>query len=234
MTDMKKKKLKYDEYGNIEEKSRFGNALSILVIMISVAIFAVIFLRIYQARDSEISDRIIMDDHAHKAYSYCALDVKLPQEDDPHSFFFPEDGLKFNCYSVHPATTMDADGRLQIRNVYYLDSADNLQMTIRLNTRYYGKNNGLGYDLRLKLIDEHGNVSYTESTYSVSDVRWGYTFIRVAFSNVDLSDVPSVRLQLLPQNSKPGDAAYANIKVFGSDVYKQATNIYSLDTSFDI
>ena len=229
-----KKKLKYDEYGNIEEKSRFGNALSILVIMISAAIFALVFLRIFQMRDSEISEKIIMDEYAHKAYSYCALDLNLPGKNDPRFFFSPQDNIKFSCYSVHPSTTMDVDGRLQIRNVYYLDSADNLQMTVRLNTRYYDKNNGLDYDLRLKLIDAEGNVSYVESSYALTDVRWGYTFIRVAFSGVDLSDNQNVRLQILPLNSAPGDAAYANIKVYGSDVYKQSTNVYSLNTEFDV
>lgn len=225
-----RKEIKVDEYGNPVEKSRVGTAFTVMMGLISLAIFLIVFLRIFQARDSKISDDVILDRFAYRFYSAAALQVKLPTEEDGTQCFQPLAHSRFCCYSVHPSTTMDTDGRIQLREVYYLESADNLQMTLRLNTKYYPEESGLGYDFALRLIDaEDGSSEYCTEYYLKADVRNGYTFLRIAFTGVELKEAPAVRLLMLPQGAEPTDSAYLNLKVYGSDVYTQQDNVFARD-----
>ena len=226
---MRKKEQKVDEYGNPVEKSPTRTAFGVLVGMISAALFLIVFLRIWQARDAQISDRILLDGATSRCYSAYSLGQKAPSREASPLFFSPSGRPAFLCHSLHPSTTMDTDGRIQVKHVYYLQSAQNLQMTVRLNTRYYPQDNGLGYRFILKILNADGSVAYCTNSYQQQELRYGYTFLRLAFTGLSLRPDQTVRLQMLTKNGQPGDDAFLNLKIFGADVYAQQESPASLD-----
>ena len=189
--------------------------------LISAAVFLVIFLRMFLARDSEITDRVILDESAYRHYAAAHLQLKLPEEDDKE-YFCDSPHRRLRCFSVHPSTTRDSEGRIQVRDVYYVESADRLMFTVRLNTKYYPADRGLGYDYVLRIIDSRdGSSVYTSDRYEISDVRSGYTFLRIAFRVPEMNEFSTVRLQMLPKGGDPKESSYLNLKIFGNDVYAQ-------------
>lgn len=204
---------KVDEYGNPVERSRLGTAFTVCMGLVSAAIFLVVFVRIFQTRDSEITDRLILDESAYRHYAASQMQMNLPEN---------ADGERLRGYSVYPSTTRDTEGRIQVRDVYYLESADRLMLTVRLNTRYFPEENGLGYDFVLRIIDSRdGSYGYNSDSYRITDVRNGYTFLRIAFRVPEMNEFSTVRLHMLPKGGDPADSSYLNLKIYGNDVYAQ-------------
>lgn len=225
-----RKKVIVDEYGNQVEKSVVGTAFHLLMGLISLAIFLVVFARMFQTRDSAIADDILLDPSAYRLYSAANLQVKLPDTHGGFDLFQPLAPSRFVCFSVHPSTTMDSNGRLQVRQVFYLASAGSLQLTLRLNTKYYPQDQGLGYDFALRLIDgKDGTATVCTDYQLISDVRSGYTFLRIAFGGLHLEENTAVRFLMLPRGAEPTDSSYLNLKIFGSDIYTQSHNANQLD-----
>ncbi len=220
-----RKKEKVDEYGNPVERSRLGSAFSLLMGLISAAIFLVVFVRMFQVRDSSVSKQLILDQPAYRLYCASLLQLKLPEAGESVSYFCAPTHRRFRCFSVHPQKTMEPEGRIQVREVCYLESADRLLLTVRLNTKYYPAEEGLGYDFVLRLLDgQDGSSIYTDDSYRITDVRGDYTFLRLAFRVPELDGRSTVRLLMLPKDGDPKESAYLNLKIYGADVYSQETS----------
>ncbi len=117
---------------------------------------------------------------------------------------------------------MDADGRIQIRNVHLLSFADSLQLSVKLNNKYL---NGDELDYWLKVIRPDLSVDFVPCGTRLSDKRSGYSFWRLDFPSCGIGEKDTVRLIVVPKGSPPDAKPTLNLKLLSPDVYSHTENL---------
>ncbi|MBQ9544422.1 MAG: hypothetical protein IJV00_04770 [Clostridia bacterium] len=210
---MKKKRLKYDEYGELIEKNTARSVFNFTIAAISVLIFAVVLWRIWQTRDSRLVDSVIRTKPVARAAAQDSLHIALPGS--PLPFFTGSDGLKVRV--SEPTTTMDAEGRIQIRSIHVLSFADSLQLSVKLNNKYLSASD---LDFYLKIYRADLKYDLIPCGARLTDERGGYTFMRLDFSGLALSEKDVVRLVVAPSGSSPDSPSpVLNIKIVSPEIY---------------
>ena len=209
----KQPKLKYDEYGELIEKNRARTAFNFATAAISVLIFAVVLWRLWQARDSDVVSSVIRTKPVGRAIAQNELCVALPGSVPP---FYSGDAGPLTVRVSEPTTTMDAEGRIQIRSIHLLSFADTLQLSVKLNNKYLNCEN---LDFYLKVIRPDLTVSLVRCGERLTDKRSDYSFLRLDFPSCSVGEKDTVRLIVTPAGSGADAKALLNLKIVSPDVY---------------
>ena len=119
--------------------------------------------------DIEIADDVIFNDEIMQIY-----------KESPEDFKVYTYGLRKRVESV------DANQLLQMKNMYYIPSVKQMQVTVKYNTSYASAPDGKTLPLKLDLRDEE-NRSYDNYFYEYGDKN-GYAYIRISFADVEFSE----------------------------------------------
>lgn len=138
--------------------------LKILLYSISFLIYGIVFYMIFSSCDSGIIDDMYFSDEARET-----------ARNNPGSFA---------VYKLQPSEFMNYDGSIELKHIYYAETANELEIGIKINLKKITKGkkeNALVY----VLTDSEGNC-YT-AVNKVTDSNRKYGFVRISFAEVDLS-----------------------------------------------
>ena len=211
-TDMKRKP-KYDEYGELITKNPARTVFNAVMASVSALIFAVIFIRLWMNRPSDISERTVLTRDTARAVSALRLGAALPDSPKP-SPASPADRLVTTRWE--PTVTMDAQGRIQVTGITEIPAARQIQLTVRLNTKYY-PSDSLSFALMISPVS--GEPYYVTPCGALSDERSGVAFLRLVFSVPEPDSRASVRLVAAPTDDIQYKKTFLNIKIASPDVY---------------
>lgn len=159
-------------------------AIRSLGVLIVVAVFAVLFWRIFSSKNPERAADMIWTSASYAAYEEYGNDLLI--------------------YSQDLNKVFSKDGKFSVYELRYIPSAKELQFTIRYNkstvdtlANELSEDSEAGEAINadqlpdmpfvFALRDDKGNV-YTESEY-VTFTKGRYTYVRIAFSDVELFDI---------------------------------------------
>ena len=75
---------------------------------------------------------------------------------------------------------------LQMKYMYYIPEAKQMQVTVKYNTEYAGDTFGEEMPLTLVLKDHKGNI--LRDCYFKTDEKYGYGYIRVSYRGVEFTE----------------------------------------------
>ncbi len=140
-----------------------------IAVAIMLAVYIVLFIRIFVSCDSEIVDSIIKTDRIVSEY-----------EKDPENF-------EIQQYEITGWYKSINDGKLlSVDNLYYFPSADSLQISVKFNKDILLCDAEYSDELlpfEFYLEDEQGNI-YSEYT-AVYDERFDFGYIRLCFEGIE-------------------------------------------------
>ncbi len=133
---------------------------------------------------------------------------------------------EFDILKIPTSNSFSEDGFYSIYEIAYCPQAKQLQFTVRSNNRalnYLEKDykdikklpESYAYSITVSSAEE----SHTVSAYSYTSAeRFGYTYRRLIFENIDLTSVTSVKLNIAcsPSPSK----TLQQINIYNNSVYK--------------
>ena len=179
---------------DLELNSKGGKIVRYLVIAAAVIVYGLVFYRLYIAGDSSVSSDILLDRHGEAQRIESFLQISLPKDKTSPAEEIARtssDGHPpyFSVYTFSPTVTMDGEGRIQMRNAVYLETAASFQFSLKINTKYYDVDeNGLLKDA-VCLYVQHGGGTVTrhEAAYYESSARSYYTTTRYGFNDVNFN-----------------------------------------------
>ncbi len=167
--------MEMDQYnrdidGDEEKKpSVIKKVFKLVAVAIMLAVYLILFIRIFVSCDSDIVDMIIKTDRIVSEY-----------EKDPENF-------EIQQYEITNWYKSINDGKLlSVDNLYYFPSADSLQISVKFNKDILTHDAEYSNELlpfEFYLEDEQGNI-YTEYT-AVYDERYDFGYIRLCFENIE-------------------------------------------------
>lgn len=137
----------------------------IIMYSISLIVYVIIFFVIFSSCDPGMFDDMIFSERARG---------------------IAENSDSFNVYKLQPTDFMNSSGSVQLKNIYYADDADELEIGVMFNLKKItdGKvNNALVY----VLTDSNGSVYNMVNIRTASNRKYGYA--RVCFDRVKLDIV---------------------------------------------
>lgn len=214
---MKKERLKYDEYGELIEKNRARSVFNFAVASVSVLIFAVVIWRIWQARDSALVRSVIRTKAVGRAAAQSELQIALPGSVLP---FFTGGALSVRV--SEPTTTMDAEGRIQIRSIHLLSFADSLQLSVKLNNKYLNCDD---LDFYIKIIRSDLSTEAVPCGTRLDDRRSDYSFLRLDFPSCSVGESDVARLIVVASGSGPDSKPLLNLKIVSPEIYSHSEKL---------
>ena len=178
---------------DLEPTSKVGKIIGRIFLFISLVVYAVIFYRIFISSDTSTAKDIVLDKSGEHARLESFLQLSLPGEDGPVSKLFQnaDEGHPpyFVVYSIDPITTMDEEGRIQMRNAVYLETAKSLQFALKVNTKYHdvdevGK---LKYDVYLNVERKGGVITRHDVSFTTTTSRSNYATTKYGFNDVNFN-----------------------------------------------
>ena len=165
-------------YEESQKKSIIATMLYWLFIGLFLFILCAYIFR--SCESSEIEDDVIFDEITKKAY-----------EQSPDEFKVINYGLEKRFEAV------EANQLLQLKYLYYLPSAKQMQLTIKFNKSYArpATDSFIPFDLILK--DQDGNTLTNYFYEHESNKRYGY--IRVAWNDVEFTDKSEYTLHIMQE-----------------------------------
>lgn len=156
--------------------------------IISVIVWILILVRIFASGNSDYEKMILLNQKASKLY--------------------PEKYAQ--VLRINSATEKDASGSVLIHYPVYLEKAENLQLTARINRRTLEPGKGkLGYTFILR---ESGTAEeetrYYELSYYSSEEQFQYTFFRLCFEGVKLDTKKVYTFFVYQGEYEPKDGIY--------------------------
>lgn len=171
--------------------------------IISVIVWILILSRIFASGNSEYEKMILLNDRAAKVY--------------PSEY---QEVLRINS-----ATDKDAKGGVIVQYPVYLEEAENLQLTARINRRTLNPGGGkTGYTFVLRESGGEESRFFKLSYYSTKK-QFNYTFFRVCFEGVKLDHNKVYTLLVYRGEFSPEDGVYPadradfRFTVLNSDTY---------------
>ncbi len=93
-------------------------------------------------------------------------------------------GDDFTVYDVQVASTMNKNGTIQTRFIYYAEDAEDFEIGLKYRMNAFTGNTDESLPFTFMLTDESGNEYELSNT--VFDVKNNYGFARLCFSGVDI------------------------------------------------
>ncbi|MBR5308252.1 MAG: hypothetical protein IKU43_05730 [Clostridia bacterium] len=171
----------YEE--NEKKKSPIGVVFSALFFGIFLFIMCSIIFNSCRMSDSDICDDVIFDDRTYEAYNSSPEDFSVEAYDIEKRF-----------------EAVEANQLLQLKYLYYIPSAKQMQVTIKYNTSYAETTDSTELPLNLTLKNHTGEI--LDDFFFVTDVKDGYGYIRICWNNVEFSDKSEYTLHV---TQKKGD-----------------------------
>lgn len=164
-------------YEETNKKSIIKLILSGLFFAIFFFIMSSIIFNSCRMSDAEISDDVIFDEITINAYNKNKTDFKVYAYDIEKRF-----------------EAVEANQLLQIKYLYYIPEALQMQVTIKYNTSYAKMPTKDYIPFELILKDEEGNI-LNDYFYEPSE-NDGYGYIRVCWNGVEFSDSSEYTLHI--------------------------------------
>lgn len=171
--------------------------------IISVIVWVLILARIFASGNSEYEKMILLNERAAALYP----------------------GEYRQVLRINSSTEQDADGRVIVQYPVYLEQAENLQMTARINRRTLKPGGGkTEYTFILRESSGEENHFYTVS-YQCSKKQFQYVFYRICFEGVKLDPSKVYTLFVYAGRATSDDGVYSageadfRFTVLNSDTY---------------
>lgn len=164
-------------YEENNKKSLLKTILYSIFMGIFLFIMCAIIVRSCQSIDSPIADDVIFDDITKKAYNDSPEDFKVITYDLEKRF-----------------EAVEANQLLQLKFLYFIPSAKQMQITIKYNISYAkpATDTFLPFDLILK--NDSGDI--LNDYFYEHDEKDGFAYIRIAWNNVEFTDKSEYTLQI--------------------------------------
>ncbi len=152
-----------------EKKSIVGRLFTYLIFALGIFVISCFIFRSYRMRDIPLCDDILFNESTYEAYN-----------SDKDNFKVYTYGLRKRFESVQ------ANQLLQLKYMYYIPDASQMQVTVKYNTSYAPVATKEQLPLKLVLKDEKSNT-YDNFFYEFGD-KYGYGYIRICYENVVFTD----------------------------------------------
>ena len=215
----------YGYYPDDEEEKvkgfTIGKLIKYIGIAIVVAVWVLMFFRIWVAGDTKFAKSFMWTDASIEAYKKDPENFKIMSY-DLRSYtmsFEKEDGTYESERFVRNDIT--EDGYFQVNNMMYVEATKELQFTIRYTTAsveylqtYYNlkeKPKGIPYHFMVY----EGDICFDDYTYT-TDTRFIYTYCRVVFSGIDIDDFDYLYLGVFYENMADFKYPYESMMIYDS------------------
>lgn len=162
-----------------ENKFTVRRFIKYIAVSISAAIYIIFSVRLFTACDADIADDVYLD--RERAKQFEDLDADLP------------------VYHFQPVSWTSDDGSVQIKNVYWIESFSNLQLTVRHRDEIYSRPDGLypfDFRIRVESTDSATEMYEVEVTPSMwKETRYGYTYARLSADDIVCVDGEKVYIE---------------------------------------
>lgn len=161
----------------MEEQRRITpwRVLKWTLLLISLLVYAIVFVRLFTACDAKISDDIILTSEEKILFDDLERDYPL--------------------YNYQPASWTNEEGTLQVKNIYYIEPASKLQLTVRYRIDAFESE---PFIYRVRTVDddsevkaEEGKKLYMEDlpgqicdVTSYTETRFNYSYTRLCVENI--------------------------------------------------
>ena len=169
----------------------------------SVIVWVLILFRIFSSGNAEFEKMILLNEKAAAIYPEKTAEV----------------------LRIHPSTSEEEDGGVILSYPIYLEEAENLQFTARINRRTLPpKGKAPGYTFILRETGGEETRFYSLSYYE-SEKKFQYEFFRLCFEGISLDEKKVYTFfvyqgEVLPQDGKfPAAEADFSFTVYNSDTY---------------
>ena len=216
---------------DMEVTSKGGKFFGRIILIISLLVYAVLFYRIFISSDTSTAKEILLDTSCEHSMLESFLQLPLPDKDSPVSDISrnASEGHPpyFVIYSLDPITTMDKEGRIQMRNAVYLETARNLQLALKVNTKYHetDEEGKLLYDIFLEVEHMGGESTRHDISFTKTTSRSNYATTRYGFNDVNF-DIARDKVTL---KIKDGDKTVLSLVVSDSTIHCSKENPYNTD-----
>ncbi len=205
----------YDWYEG-QPKWPLSRILKVVLCSISVFVWILLLLRLFMGSNREFEKNLVLlNARAEEIYPNQISEV-----------------LRIN------SETDDESTSVMIRNTLYLQAVDNLQCTVRVNTRNLPpSSDDLGYTFVLR-ITKGGETRFVPVSYYAKDGGFGYLFYRLCFDEVGFTDDSVITFLMFPEDfvpltgeelSYPAGKAKFVFTVYNSDTYCDSVRIPKSD-----
>ena len=179
----------------MEEKKKkitVRKILKYIVFSISAAVYIVFFVRFFVSCDADITD-----------------DVFLTPE---QKIKFEDLSLDYPLYHYQPTAWTSDDGTVQIKNIYYLEPINTLELTVRHRIDAYNPNSDT-YPFTFK-VRVSGDVEYETVPEIKLETRYGYTYARLIAEGIvsDHGETVTAEVETFDENGNSVISTETEIK----------------------
>ncbi len=193
----------YYSDGDMKPKSKIGKIFRWIGILLILLVYLLLMFRIFIKGDPKSAKQFLWTSDTVAAYerdpsSFNVYTQKI------QSFSYPtgeKDKNGVDMYETRTYNDITSGGSFMISNLIYVESAKELQITVRFNRSSVEKVQKL-YNLSEKPTGEiyffaldDGSDYYTDYSY-VATKRFTYEYRRLVFSNVDLANTETLNLNI--------------------------------------
>ncbi|MPM35501.1 hypothetical protein SDC9_82094 [bioreactor metagenome] len=203
------------------------------MLAIAAALYLFLFGRLYIARDTSLTKTVILDPNAVSRRTESILQLPMPDRSPLYMISkVAAEGHRefFGVTRCDPTTTMDPEGRIQIRYITYLTSAHNLQFSMKVNTKYHpvDKDGYLPYDIYITARCPGGQTHKYNMSYCASENTLGYYTFRFGFNDININlEEETVYLYI-----KDGNKTLLSLKLAGPQTNTSELNSYNIEYSY--
>ncbi len=193
----------------MEEKTRkitFGKVLKWTFIIISVIVYVLAMWRIFVSCDADVSDDIILTQSEAKDFENLDIDYPL--------------------YNYQPLSWTNDDGTIQIKNVYYLEPINELQLTVRYRISYYDtKENTTPFYYHIRVVESDESETVFDDLEMHTESRFDYKYIRLCVNEIEIDEGEKVtnKVQRVDKDGKVTNESVTET-VGGNKVYLDIYN----------
>lgn len=193
----------------MEEKTRkitFWKVIKWTFILISVIVYVLAMWRIFVSCDADISDDIILTSEEKKDFEN--LDIDYP------------------FYNYQPLSWTNDDGTIQIKNVYYLQPINELQLTVRYRISSYDtKENKTPFYYKIRVVESDESEVVFEDLEMHTESRFDYKYNRLCIENIVIDEGEKVTNKV-QRVGGDGEVTYESVTetVGGNKVYLDIYN----------
>lgn len=138
------------------------------LMLISILVYALAFTRIFVSCDANISDDIILTSQEKRDFDNLDKDYPL--------------------YNYQPLSWTSDDGTVQIKNIYYLEPIQELQLTLRYRISTYEKEKGMiPFYCKIRVTEGDEEITF-ENLETHFESRYNYGYIRLCIDGIVIDD----------------------------------------------
>ena len=210
----------------MEEKTRkitLRKIIKWILLTVSLLVYCFTFARIFVSCDAEISDDILLTATEKSEFENLSVDYPL--------------------FNYQPSSWTNDDGSVQIKNIHYIESIKELQLTVRYKKSEFENKTNTPFEFKIRIADGDTSVKAEEdeklyqsdlegitleSVEGIAETRFDYEYIRLCASGVEIDNGESKteRVQIVDED---GNVTYTTKTTIegGNKVY---LDIYDSET----